>query len=198
MFRGVTRGAQFPGRRFIMGGPKSPNNVISTFFNTAYLLLKDLRFKNGGAKLASCPGRHLTSLDIYAGENFRFEDISWVIPRATENAVAGRELPTHGVPQFHLTYVVYFFINNLVFVFSILSSWSLVERPIFRFGTAAKRSGLISCRTFFCLIFNFLSITQWSTREVCYLSKSYFSGSKCCFFFCFIIYQRGSVVVAST
>jgi len=42
--------------------PKSPNNVRSTFFNTVNLLSKDLRFKYGGTKLASCPGHHLTSL----------------------------------------------------------------------------------------------------------------------------------------
>jgi len=78
MIEGVTRGArgaQFPGRRITMGAPnycgrrrmtarspKSPNIVTSTFFNTVHLLPKDLRFEHGGAKLASCPGRHLTSL----------------------------------------------------------------------------------------------------------------------------------------
>jgi len=36
--------------------PKSPNNVTRTFFNTVHLLPEDLRFENGGAKLASCPG----------------------------------------------------------------------------------------------------------------------------------------------
>jgi len=44
------------------GGPKSHNNFISTSFNAVHLLPKDLRFEHGGAKLASCPGRHLTSL----------------------------------------------------------------------------------------------------------------------------------------
>ena len=43
------------------GGPKS-HNVISTFFNTVNLLPKGLRFEHGGAKLVSCPKRHLTSL----------------------------------------------------------------------------------------------------------------------------------------
>ena len=42
------------------GGAKNPNNVTRTFFNTVHLLPEDLRFENGGAKLASCPGRHLT------------------------------------------------------------------------------------------------------------------------------------------
>jgi len=45
-----------------MGAPKSPNNVTSTFFNAVRLLQRDLRFESGGAKLASWPGRHLTSL----------------------------------------------------------------------------------------------------------------------------------------
>jgi len=42
--------------------PKSPNNVTSAFFNTVNFLPNDLRFEHGGAKLASCPGRRLTSL----------------------------------------------------------------------------------------------------------------------------------------
>jgi len=48
-----------------MWAPKSPNNVTSTCFNTEHLLPKDIRFKHGGAKLASCPGRHLTSLCLW-------------------------------------------------------------------------------------------------------------------------------------
>ena len=44
------------------GGDKCPNNIASTFFCTVHLLPKDLGFEHGGAKLASCPGRHLTSL----------------------------------------------------------------------------------------------------------------------------------------
>jgi len=50
------------GRRMTARGAESPNNVRSNFFNTVHLLPKDLRFKHGGAKFASCPGRHLTSL----------------------------------------------------------------------------------------------------------------------------------------
>jgi len=50
------------GRRVTAWSPKSPNNVTSAFFNTINLLLKDFRLEHGGAKLASCPGRHLTSL----------------------------------------------------------------------------------------------------------------------------------------
>jgi len=61
---GVTRGHNCPGAESLRGAPKSPKNVTGTFFNTAHLLPKDLRFKHGGAKLASCPGRHLTSVRI--------------------------------------------------------------------------------------------------------------------------------------
>ena len=39
----------------ILGAPKSPNNVASTFFNTVHLLA-------GDAKLVSYPGHHLTSV----------------------------------------------------------------------------------------------------------------------------------------
>jgi len=41
------------------GGPKSPNNVTSTFFHTVHLLPKELRFEDGGAKLAFCHGRQI-------------------------------------------------------------------------------------------------------------------------------------------
>jgi len=50
------------GRRMIAGTPKNPNNVTRTFFNAVHFLPEVLRFENGGAKLASCPGRNLTSL----------------------------------------------------------------------------------------------------------------------------------------
>ena len=46
----------------IAGSPNNPNNVTRTFFNTVHLLPEDLRFENEGAKLVSCPERHLTSL----------------------------------------------------------------------------------------------------------------------------------------
>ena len=62
--RGVTRGArgaQLPGRRTIMGTPKNPNNVTSTFFNRRFASERR-QVRTWGAKLASCPGRHLTSL----------------------------------------------------------------------------------------------------------------------------------------
>jgi len=55
-------GHNSPGAESLQGAPKSPNNVTSTFFNTVHLLQKDLMFEHGGAKLVSCPGRHLTSL----------------------------------------------------------------------------------------------------------------------------------------
>jgi len=47
------------GRRMIVWTPKNPNNVTRTFFVTVPLLPEDLRFENGGAKLASCTWRHL-------------------------------------------------------------------------------------------------------------------------------------------
>jgi len=49
-------------RRMTAGASKSPNNVTSIFFNAVHLLPKDLRFEHWCAKVASCPGRHLTSL----------------------------------------------------------------------------------------------------------------------------------------
>ena len=61
--QGVTRRA----RGTIPRALKSSNDhkylstfFISTFFNTVHFLQKDLRFEHGGAKPASCPGRHLT------------------------------------------------------------------------------------------------------------------------------------------
>ena len=61
--RGVTRGGQgghnSPGAESLRGAPKSPNSVTNTLL---HLLPKDLGFVHGGARLASCPGRHLTSL----------------------------------------------------------------------------------------------------------------------------------------
>jgi len=54
--RGVTKGAQFPGRRITMGAPKSPNNVTDTFFSTVHLLPKDLRFEHGAPNLLLAPG----------------------------------------------------------------------------------------------------------------------------------------------
>jgi len=91
--RGV-KGNNFSGaeslwwRRITVGGaewlreaPKSSNKVASTFFNTVHLLPKSdanmgrtfacdlrfeqgFRFETGGTKLASCTGRHLTSLRL--------------------------------------------------------------------------------------------------------------------------------------
>jgi len=56
-------GAQFPGRQITGGAPKSPNNVTSTFFNAVgYICFRKTCYRHGGAKLASCPGRHLISL----------------------------------------------------------------------------------------------------------------------------------------
>jgi len=62
------KGGKIPRAPNHYGGAKSPNNVTSTFFNTVHLLPEDLRFKHGGAKLASCSGRHLTSLRPWLAE----------------------------------------------------------------------------------------------------------------------------------
>jgi len=82
------RESQFPGRRVSAGGAKSPNNITSTVLSSMqhiclnrnefrfkaptvsqvlspiqYICFRnEFRFKNGGAKRASCPGCHLTSL----------------------------------------------------------------------------------------------------------------------------------------
>jgi len=50
------------GAKCLMGAPKYLNNFTSTFFNAVNFLAKDLTFEHGSAKLASCPGRRLTSL----------------------------------------------------------------------------------------------------------------------------------------
>ena len=44
------------------GTEKSQQSHKYFLFNIVHLLSKNLRFEHGGAKLASCPGRHLTSL----------------------------------------------------------------------------------------------------------------------------------------
>jgi len=48
----------------IAGMPKNSNNVTCTFFNRVHLLPEVLRFENGGAKLASCPGCNLDRLYV--------------------------------------------------------------------------------------------------------------------------------------
>ena len=58
---GRKRGHNSPGVESL-GTPRSSNNVTSTFFKTAHLLLKNLRFKRGDAKHVSCPGRRLNSV----------------------------------------------------------------------------------------------------------------------------------------
>ena len=45
-------------------GAEKPNSITSAFFNAVDLLPKDLRLEHGVAKVASCPGRHLTSLRL--------------------------------------------------------------------------------------------------------------------------------------
>ena len=54
--------AQVPGLQITTVAPKNSNNVTNTPFNKVHLLPKNLRFEHGGAKFASCPGRHFTSL----------------------------------------------------------------------------------------------------------------------------------------
>jgi len=49
------------GRRMTAGDAEKSQH-FHKYFNTVQLLPKDLRFEHGGAKLVSCPGRHLTSL----------------------------------------------------------------------------------------------------------------------------------------
>jgi len=63
------------------GAPKSPNNVTSTFFNKVNLLPKDLRFKHGGAKLASCPGCHLNSLRPCRAYERGYDYETSIVPR---------------------------------------------------------------------------------------------------------------------
>ena len=88
LVRGVTRGergAQFPGAESLWGvdslrwASKNHNNVASTYFNTVYMHPKDIRFEHGGAKLAFCPGRHLTSLRPW-NQHLSFEVFSEMKP----------------------------------------------------------------------------------------------------------------------
>ena len=60
---------------WLRGAPKSPNIVTIFFFNAVHLLPKDLRFEHWGPKVASCPGRHLTSIRPWsnAGVAKRFD-----------------------------------------------------------------------------------------------------------------------------
>jgi len=58
--------SHFGGVKSLRGTPTSSNNVTSTLFNAVHLLPKNLSFEYVGAKLASCPGRHLTSLRLCA------------------------------------------------------------------------------------------------------------------------------------
>jgi len=65
--RGVTRGARgrdSPGAEWLPGAPKGHNNVTSTFFNSTFASERP-QVRTWGAKLASCPGRHPSSLRSY-------------------------------------------------------------------------------------------------------------------------------------
>jgi len=62
--RDVTRGERGhnpPGAESMLG-TKKLQHCHKHFFKTVHLLPKDLRFEHGGAKLVSCPRRHLTTL----------------------------------------------------------------------------------------------------------------------------------------
>jgi len=61
--RGVTRGAQFSGRRVTMGPPKSPSmsQVLSSIQNICFRK-SSVSNMDVGAKLPSCPVRQITSL----------------------------------------------------------------------------------------------------------------------------------------
>jgi len=63
----VTRGARgtIPRAPNHCGGPKSHNNIISTYFqNSTFASERPKKFERGDAKLVSCPRRHLTSLPL--------------------------------------------------------------------------------------------------------------------------------------
>ena len=60
--RGVTRGErEHNSSAESLRGAKKSQQCDKHFFKTVHLLPKDLRFEHGGAKLVSCPGRHLTT-----------------------------------------------------------------------------------------------------------------------------------------
>jgi len=49
-------------RRMAVWGAENSQQCYKYFLQIAHLPPKDLRLEHGDAKLASCPGRHLTSL----------------------------------------------------------------------------------------------------------------------------------------
>jgi len=57
---------QFLGRRIAAEGSEKSQQCHIYFLHHSYLLPKDLKFEHGGVKLASCSGRHLTSLRPWA------------------------------------------------------------------------------------------------------------------------------------
>jgi len=69
--------SHYGGAKLLRGAPKSPNDVTNTSFNTVHFLPKELRFEHWGARLASCPGRHLTSLRPCWKSHPRWR-VSWV------------------------------------------------------------------------------------------------------------------------
>jgi len=71
MATGLGKGAQLPGRRITLWAPNDCGGALKSqqchtyILQYSTLLPEDLRFENGGAKLASFPGAHLTSLRPY-------------------------------------------------------------------------------------------------------------------------------------
>jgi len=86
VIRGVTSvgqgGSNFPGagplwgRRMAAGGAEKSQQCHKYFLQRRTFACKDLRLEHGGAKLASCPGRHLTSLCPWW---LRKTCLSWVL-----------------------------------------------------------------------------------------------------------------------
>jgi len=58
------KGSTIPGAPNQYEGRRKFQQYHMCFLHAIHLLPKDLRFEHGGAKVASCPGRHLTSLGL--------------------------------------------------------------------------------------------------------------------------------------
>jgi len=61
----------YGGAESLRGATKSLNNVTSTFFNNRFASERP-EVRTWGTKLASCPGRHLTSLSPCAAQKLRY------------------------------------------------------------------------------------------------------------------------------
>jgi len=60
--QGRNEGGSMPRAPNLLEAPKSRNNVAGFLFNAIHLLPKYLRFKYGGGKFVSCPGRNLNAV----------------------------------------------------------------------------------------------------------------------------------------